>query len=382
MSGTELVYNLFAECRGPNTQQHAGLCAVDPHTFVGIWPVIRAILVAMLVKASLTVVTFGIKVPAGIFIPSLGVGACAGRIMGIVMQWLRYQQPGAKVFLFCDNEKDCIIPGLYAMVGAAATLSGVTRTTVSLAVIMFELTDTLTYAVPVMLSVLVAKTVADALEPKGIYDLVIELNQLPYLDSKHEYLWGNLQINDVTARDVEVIRLDRTNTVGTLRDQLVALMQSGNDDSGFPILRRDANDEGLRMVGYIGSSELEHALSLVADEADNEVHFHATYTHFNATSSISSLIDENERIEHDLFDFSDYMDQAPLTIQTNSPLEMVHQFFAKLGARYVVVTDTEGLCEFLCFHHLGTIPDPKYPSDEGVIDKKTWVAFLADLEEK
>jgi len=39
---------------------------------------------------------------------------------------------------------------------------------------MFELTDTLTYAVPVMLSVLVAKTVADAFEPKGIYDLVIE----------------------------------------------------------------------------------------------------------------------------------------------------------------------------------------------------------------
>ena len=48
------------------------------------------------------------------------------------------------------------------------------RTTVSLAVIMFELTDTLTYVIPVMLAVLVAKTVADALEPKGIYDLVIQ----------------------------------------------------------------------------------------------------------------------------------------------------------------------------------------------------------------
>jgi hypothetical protein len=43
-----------------------------------------------------------------------------------------------------------------------------------LALIMFELTDTLTYAVPVMLGVLVAKTIADALEPKGIYELVIE----------------------------------------------------------------------------------------------------------------------------------------------------------------------------------------------------------------
>lgn len=39
---------------------------------------------------------------------------------------------------------------------------------------MFELTGTLTYVIPVILSVLVAKTVADALEPKGIYDLVIE----------------------------------------------------------------------------------------------------------------------------------------------------------------------------------------------------------------
>ena len=57
------------------------------------------------------------------------------------------------------------------------------RTTVSLAVIMFELTDTLTYAVPIMLSVLVAKTVADALEPKGIYDLVIEC--VPFLSFPH-----------------------------------------------------------------------------------------------------------------------------------------------------------------------------------------------------
>lgn len=65
---------------------------------------------------------------------------------------------------------------------------------------MFELTDTLTYAVPVMLSVLVAKTVADALEPKGIYDLVIELSQLPYLDAKHNYIWVEHQMSDVVSR--------------------------------------------------------------------------------------------------------------------------------------------------------------------------------------
>lgn len=45
----------------------------------------------------------------------------------------------------------------------------------------------------------------------------------------------------------------------SLRDQLQALVNAGHDDGGFPILR--PNDSGrLRMVGYIGASELEHAL--------------------------------------------------------------------------------------------------------------------------
>lgn len=38
-----------------------------------------------------------------------------------------------------------VTPGTYAMVGAAAALAGVTRMTVSLTVIMFELTGSLSY---------------------------------------------------------------------------------------------------------------------------------------------------------------------------------------------------------------------------------------------
>lgn len=119
--------------------------------------------------------------------------------------------PTVWVFEACRTAKEdgplpfgqsCVLPGVWAMVGAAAALAGVTRTTVSLAVIMFELTGefcvrkkwsegneradegadvrdvrdagTLTYVLPVMLGVMVAKTVADAIEPRSIYDLVIE----------------------------------------------------------------------------------------------------------------------------------------------------------------------------------------------------------------
>lgn len=123
MGGTELVYNLFAECR-PGEGLHSALCVLDPPRQAPA--VIRAILTALVVKGALTIVTFGIKVPAGIFIPTLGVGACAGRIMGLCVQWLLYKYPTSPLFRRCNGDLDCVVPGLYAMVGATATLSGVT----------------------------------------------------------------------------------------------------------------------------------------------------------------------------------------------------------------------------------------------------------------
>lgn len=60
-------------------------------------------------------------------------------------------------------------PGLYAMVGAAACLGGVTRMTVSLVVIMFELTGSVRYIEPLMAAVMASKWVGDALGKEGMY---------------------------------------------------------------------------------------------------------------------------------------------------------------------------------------------------------------------
>jgi chloride channel 3/4/5 len=86
----------------------------------------------------------------------------------------------------------------------------------------------------------------------------------------------------------------------------------------------------------------------VADEADSPVFFHATspFSHGDyGTTSISSLVETGEPGDVDPYDFSVYMDKAPLTVQTNSPLQLVHEFFVKLGARYVVVIDIDGYCK-------------------------------------
>ena len=55
------------------------------------------------------------------------------------------------------------MPGLYAVVGAASVLGGVTRMTVSLVVIMFELTGSLEFIVPTMVGVMFAKWIGDAI---------------------------------------------------------------------------------------------------------------------------------------------------------------------------------------------------------------------------
>ena len=53
----------------------------------------------------------------------------------------------------------------YALVGAAANLGGATRMTLSLTVIVTECTGDITFCVPIMLALIVAKWMGDFFNP-------------------------------------------------------------------------------------------------------------------------------------------------------------------------------------------------------------------------
>lgn len=72
-----------------------------------------------------------------------------------------------------------IIPGGYAVVGAAA-FSGAVTHTVSVGVIAFEMTGQITHIVPVMIAVLISNAIAALLQP-SMYDSIILIKKLPYL---------------------------------------------------------------------------------------------------------------------------------------------------------------------------------------------------------
>ncbi|KAF7557583.1 hypothetical protein G7Z17_g626 [Cylindrodendrum hubeiense] len=116
------------------------------------------------IKLLLTTITFGCKVPSGIIIPAMDAGALFGRMLGQLIPDVN--------------------PGILAMVGSAAFLAGVSRMTVSLAVIMVELTGEVNFIPPFMIAILTAKWVADSISSEGIYDLSQRILGHPFLDSE------------------------------------------------------------------------------------------------------------------------------------------------------------------------------------------------------
>lgn len=100
------------------------------------------------------------------------VGGLLGRIVGHMVQWLVLRFPDAGIFGECalhPNGASCVTPGVYALIAAGATMCGVTRLSVTLAVVLFELTGSLDYVLPFSLAVMVARWTANFIEPLSIY---------------------------------------------------------------------------------------------------------------------------------------------------------------------------------------------------------------------
>ena len=117
------------------------------------WKMVLSLLFATVVRTCLVIISYGCKVPAGIFVPSMAIGASFGRMIGILVQALHEAFPHAKFFSACEPDVPCITPGTYAFLGAGAALSGIMHITVSVVVIMFELTGALTYILPTMVGI-------------------------------------------------------------------------------------------------------------------------------------------------------------------------------------------------------------------------------------
>ncbi|XP_041919507.1 chloride channel protein 2-like isoform X1 [Alosa sapidissima] len=162
------------------------------------------LLIFIVMKFLMSALATTIPVPCGAFMPVFVIGAAFGRLVGESMAaWF----PDG---IHTESTTYSIVPGGYAVVGAAA-LSGAVTHTVSTAVIVFELTGQISHILPIMIAVILANAVAQSLQP-SIYDSIIRIKKLPYLP---ELGWGhhekyNIRVEDIMVRDVRYVTLNST----------------------------------------------------------------------------------------------------------------------------------------------------------------------------
>ena len=220
--------------------------------------------------------------------------------------------------------------------------------TISLCVIMFELTGELEYVVPNMIAILVAKWVADALEHEGVYDLAQTVLGHPFLDLDHaislvqrektlveELIPPKQTMDDITVNVLKDNMVPRK----VLEQKLDKLKERGLLDAGLVLVQ-----DGM-LQGYLAEGELDFGLTNLGGVWDS-----------SDRVRLLGLAEEGE------FNLSNFVDRTPLSICAKAPMEYAVEMFGKLGLRYLCVVE-EGTGKMV-----------------GVILKKRLVVWLEGLK--
>uniref|UniRef100_A0A8K9UQX8 Chloride channel protein n=1 Tax=Oncorhynchus mykiss TaxID=8022 RepID=A0A8K9UQX8_ONCMY len=253
--------------------------------------------------------TYGLTVSAGVFIPSLLIGAAWGRLFGIL--------------LAVYPNTVWAVPGKYALMGAAAQLGGIVRMTLSLTVI------TTVYTVLII--------------GNGLYDIHIKLQSVPFL-----HLEAPATSHWLTAREVmgaPVTCFNRIEKVGTIVD---VLSNTSTNHNGFPVVVPVAASDDLgKICGLILRSQLivllkhkvfvELARSRLTQRKLQLKDFRDAYPRFPPIQSIHVSQDEREC----MMDLTEFMNPTPYTVPQETSLPRVFKLFRALGLRHLVVVDSE-----------------------------------------
>lgn len=276
----------------------------------------------------LAVWTFGLASSNGLFIPTLLTGAAWGRLFSIGLY-----------YIFPDA--DIVHPGKYALIGAAAQLGGVVRMTISLTVILMECTGNITFALPLIITVIAAKWTGDYFN-EGIYDTLIQLEGVPLLAWEPPPVVNNIYASEVMSHPV--VTLKSVENVGHIVELLKLTTYNG-----FPVVDPPLSDQSEvttygRIRGLILRSQLIVILqqklfnetSEFWDEERAEI-FRNEYPRFPTIEELN--ITEDEKTYS--IDLRPFMNPSPYTVLHSTSLPRMFRLFRGLGLRHLpIINDT------------------------------------------
>ncbi|KAM6278094.1 chloride channel protein C-like [Spheniscus humboldti] len=290
--------------------------------------------------------TAGSAVASGLVIPMLYTGALYGRIIGLIL---------VSIFGVQTNKYGAWIdPGLFAAIGAASFFSGVSRLTISLTVIMVEITNDVQSLLLIMLAVMVAKMVGD-LFSASLYSSLLKLKCIPYLDVepfvRHRRKWLNLELfsaGDVMEPGVRVLHLKEN--IASL-----ARLLASTSHGGFPVVCRPKPDHAEVFQGTIKRLELcmllenEH----IFEPERNDKSFSSSHPFSYEKIAVEKLPNLSRltmllnryttdlRYQQLFINLEPYINKSAMSVQAHFSLQRTYIVFRTLGLRHLTVVDPQ-----------------------------------------
>ncbi|VVC43664.1 CBS domain,Chloride channel, voltage gated,Chloride channel, core [Cinara cedri] len=274
-----------------------------------------------------SLISYGMNFSGGLLIPGLCIGAAWGRLVGL----------GISHFFPNTNI------GIYALIGAASQLGGITRMTISLTIILVEATGSIAFGLPLMVCLMTAKWVGDFFS-LSIYETQIELSGMPLLNWDPPPLSSNINAKDLMTQPV--ISFMTKETVGNI----VKILKKYSHN-GFPVIEYVHNcelDEGnfktkCFLRGLILRSQLVVLLqNKVFDgpltnnwESVTIETFRQDYPRYSDIEDIN-LTQEDVKLTINL---SRFMNPSPYIVQHTMSMPRIFRLFRAMGLRHIIVVN-------------------------------------------
>ncbi|KAM9308584.1 chloride channel protein C-like [Gastrophryne carolinensis] len=308
------------------------------HTKFGL----PSLLIGLIFYFTFSCWTAGTAASTGLVIPMLYTGALCGRIVGVIQVY---------IFGVQSNEYAAWIdPGLFAALGSAAYFAGVSRLTISLTVIMVELTNDVQSILLIMVAVLVGKTVGDYFN-HSLFISLLHLKRIPHLEAEPSVIHGKQTVNLelFTAKDVM-----RPCTVIHQWESVYQLAKLLNTTShnGFPVVYSPAPGSDEVFLGTITRMELYMLLcnNSIFQTEDSGVH-RAVLRYHEVTvekvpdeawaNTLLKKYSADPEYQRLFINLEPYINKSAVSVQTHFSLQRAYILFRTLGLRHLTVVDLQ-----------------------------------------
>lgn len=294
----------------------------------------------------LSVYSFGTILPGGVLMPSLVLGATCGRFVGIISRLLQIHLFGS--LDTCTSNSCLVSPASYAVIGAGAFFTGITKLTMCVVVILFELTGAVSYVLPIMIGVMVLKFMSDYLCSENIYDAWLKYNfNTPGYSNDTGYNEGKgnglcnyslktsalkAKLPDIAVSNV-MVPFQNTKCICLKPSSpysISGLYQFLNDDNheGYPVITTEETPEYL---GYIHKQKIFDLLHGMSN--DTIVSFHVTddpkHQPWNQQPESTNIVQLELTPE-----------KSFIIMNEKTPLRILVDIFEKMYLNYLVINDS------------------------------------------